>query len=212
MAAKKNHKQKKRETAMSLTPPKAPMQRARKGLAKDHGELANQNVHVFVDDQNLFYGATNHYMDRSFRVDFGRLLSIASNDAKEQTRGVLSAYIAGVIPDDDSFWNIAEKEGFIVKRGFMGQGNRSKQDDAHLITAIMETIYEQESPSTIVLVAGDADYSPPLTKAIEKGWRVEVCFHNIGLSRALESVSHEIRSLTPSDYGLMVDKKGFKMR
>lgn len=202
----------KREPAVSSKPPAKRKAETRKGLASPHKSLINDTVHVFVDDQNLFYGAVNHYEGRSFRVDFGRLLSVAAANSSGDTRGVRTAYIAGVIPDDDTFWEVAKKEGFTVKRGYLGHGNRSKQDDAHLITAIMETLYEQEGPSTIVLVAGDADYSPPLTKAVEKGWRVEVCFHQIGLSTALQPVSHEVRSLNPGEYGLLRDEQGWKVR
>src|SRR4051812_45483142 len=89
----------------------------RPGAAKSHATLANNNVHVFVDDQNLFYGIVNEQMGPGFRIDFGRLLSAACLDEKGQPRFVKSAYIAGVIPDDDSFWKIAENQGFVVKRG-----------------------------------------------------------------------------------------------
>lgn len=212
MAKKASSKQNRRDTRMTNVATATSGTRERKGLARAHGELVDNLVHVFVDDQNLFYGATNHYEGHGFRVDFGRLLTVASSDGKGAARGAKSAYMAGVIPDDDSFWAIAEKEGFTVRRGYLGHGNRSKQDDAHLITAIMETIYEQKGPSTIVLVAGDADYGPPLAKAIEKGWRVEICFHRVGLSGALEPVAHEIRTLNPGDYGLLRDGKGLKIR
>jgi hypothetical protein len=30
------------------------------------------------------------------------------------------------VPDDDSFWRVAQSQGFIVRRGYMGSGNRSK--------------------------------------------------------------------------------------
>lgn len=95
-------------------------------------------------------------------------------------RGVKSAYIAGVIPDDDSFWEIAKSRGFTVRRGFLGSNSRSKQDDAYLITDMTSTLYEEEGPSTIVLVAGDADYVPPLRKAVERRWRTECAFINRG--------------------------------
>jgi uncharacterized LabA/DUF88 family protein len=116
-------------------------------------------------------------------------------------RFVKSACIAGVIPDDDSFWKIAEKQGFKVKRGYLSNHSghqRSKQDDAFLVTEITSTLYEQKGPSTIVLVAGDADYVPPLIKANEKGWRVEVAFIERGLSSALDPVTHLFRSINSS--------------
>lgn len=170
----------------------------RKGSAKSHEVLVNECVHVFVDDQNLFWGAVNDGRGHSYRVDFGRLLNAACKDENGKTRFVKSAYIAGVIPDDDSFWSIAESQGFVVRRGYLsnsGGQQRSKQDDAFLITEITSTLYEQDGPSTIVLVAGDADYVPPLIRANDKGWRIEVAFIARGLSSALDPVAHLFRSV-----------------
>lgn len=168
----------------------------RNGRAPDHGNLHDNRVHVLVDDQNLFWGIVNQQYGPGFRIDFGRLLLKACQDSSKQSRFVKSAYIAGVIPDDDSFWKIAENQGFTVRRGYLGK-ERSKQDDAYLITDLMETIYEQEGPSTIVLVAGDADYVPPLERALKKGWRNEVAFIDRGVAETLEPVVHEFRTITP---------------
>ena len=85
-----------------------------------------------------------------------------------------------------------------VELSSSGGYQRSKQDDAYLVTEITSTLYEQEGPSTIVLVAGDADYVPPLIRANEKGWRVEVAFIARGLSSALDPVTHEFRSINLS--------------
>ena len=138
----------------------------RQGGAPLHQPLVNNLVHVFVDDQNLFWGIVNDQRGISFRIDFGQLLIEVCKNQQGVSRGVRSAYIAGVIPDDDTFWQIAENQGFTVRRGYLGSNSRSKQDDAYLITDLTATLYEQEGPSTIVLVAGDADYVPPLTKSL----------------------------------------------
>jgi NYN domain len=168
------------------------------GAAKPHGTLVDNRVHVFVDDQNLFWGIVHGTYGSSFRIDFGQLLIQVAKDSQGQTRGVGSAYIAGVIPDDDSFWRIATREGFTVRRGFLGASGRSKQDDAYLIRDLTATLYEQPGPSTIVLVAGDADYVPPLELALEKGWRNEVAFITRGISTALIPQVHEFRTVEPS--------------
>ena len=170
----------------------------RNGKAPAHKSLVNNRVHVFVDDQNLFWGIVNQEYGRSFRIDFGRLLTLASKDTNGQTRFVESAYIAGVIPDDDSFWKIAENQGFTVRRGYLGKHQRSKQDDAYLITDLTSTLYEQAGPSTIILVAGDADYVPPLELSVSKGWRNEVAFIDRGIAEALEPTVHEFRQISPS--------------
>lgn len=173
----------------------------RPGSAKAHGDLATESVHVFVDDQNLFWGLQNSGQQRDYRIDFGLLLAAAAKSSDGKDRFVKSAYIAGVIPDDDSFWEAAKNKGFVVRRGYLsssGGQTRSKQDDAFLITEITATLYEHTGPATIILVAGDADYVPPLLKAIEKGWRVEIAFIDRGLSSALDAVCHQFRTINPS--------------
>jgi uncharacterized LabA/DUF88 family protein len=67
-----------------------------------------------------------------------------------------------------------------------------------LITDLTSTLFEQQGPSTIVLVAGDADYVPPLKKSLEKGWRNEVTFIARGVSTALAPLVHQFRILDPS--------------
>jgi hypothetical protein len=166
--------------------------------APAHGTLADPGVHVFVDDQNLFWGITNDVYGKGYRMDFGRLLLETARGPQGHARPVRKAYIAGVIPDDDYFWEVAKSQGFEVKRGYLGSNNRSKQDDAYLISEIVATIYEKPGPSTLVLVAGDADYMPPLEKVIAKGWRVEVAFIGHGVSVALENVTHEFREILPT--------------
>ena len=175
----------------------------RVGRAPQHAPLTNNLVHVFVDDQNLFYGITNSEKNKGFRIDFGRLLLEVCKDTNGNTRGVASAYIAGVIPDDDTFWQMATKNGFEVRRGYLGHGNRSKQDDAFLISEIVETVCTKQGPSTVVLVAGDADYVPALIKGQDRGWRHEVAFIDRGLSVALEAYIHEFRTLTSNTIELL---------
>ena len=169
------------------------------GNAPKHGELVNNNVHVFVDDQNLFYGITNGEWGSDYRIDFGSLSIFSSRDHNNNPRGIETAFLAGVIPDDDSFWQAAKDQGWDVKRGFLGSGGKSKQDDAFIIAEIVETLWSKDGPSTIVLVAGDADYGPALTKAIERGWRVEVAFIKEGRSSALDDFVHQFRTINPLD-------------
>ncbi len=185
--------------------PKSFPRETRGGTAPAHQTLVNNLVHVFVDDQNLFWGIVNADRGIGYRFDFGRLMLAAARSSQDQPRGVKTAYVAGVVPDDDTFWAIADSRGWTVRRGYLGAKNRSKQDDAWLITDLMKTLYEEQGPSTIVLVAGDADYMPPLKTAIEKGWRVEVLFISSGLSAGLAPVTHELRKLSSGDIELYRD-------
>lgn len=167
----------------------------RSGAAPTHPPLANNFVHVFVDDQNLFIGLSSAY-GRSYNIDFGKLLMEAARDSEGNPRPVRTAFIAGIIPDNDDFWREVERLGFTVRRGFLDEHDHSKQDDAYVVSALTAVLYEEEGPSTIVLVAGDADYVPPLERAIGKGWRVEVAFtFPESISPALLPVVHEFRKL-----------------
>ncbi len=199
-------RKKKRTKNTATNIPKATSNKNIKDLeakAPEHQNLADEKVHIFVDDQNLFYGIVNNSRDRGYRIDFGELLRVAATSSETETaREVGSAYIAGIVPDDDSFWDVAKSKGFEVHRGYLNKSGRSKQDDAYLITFIMKTLYEKESPSTIVLVAGDADYVPPLEQCIEKGWRVEIAFardNSDSISGKLPKYVHEFRMFSPQD-------------
>ena len=201
--SKKVSEKAKRPANPKASPKKADKETFRTGRAPAHGDLIDRRVHVFVDDQNLFYGITNHEKGKDFRIDFGQMLAEVCRDTEGNVRPVASAYIAGVIPDDDSFWKAAEAKGFTVRRGYLGSGNRSKQDDAYLIAEIVETVWSQEGPATIVLVAGDADYVPALMKALARNWRTEVAFINRGVSISLEPQVHEFRTLNAGDFELL---------
>jgi len=207
-AARKKRGTRKTTRSRRTTKTRAPhvtLPLARPGGARAHGDLANDLVHVFVDDQNLFWGIVNNERGINYRIDFGRLLLAASRDSSGSSRGVKSAYIAGVIPDDDSFWKIASDKGFTVKRGYLGYGSRSKQDDAYLITEIMATIFEEEGPSTLVVVAGDADYVPALEHSLKRGWRNEVAFISHGIASRLVPVVHELRRIESGEIEYYTD-------
>lgn len=170
--------------------------------APTHKELANNNVHVFVDDQNLFWDIVNSGAGRGFRIDIGLLTLAAARDSEAKARFIESAYVAGVIPDDDYFWEVWKQHNFTVNRGFLGTNNRSKQDDAFLIRDMTKTVCRSEGPSTIVLIAGDADYGPPLEFAVNEGWRVEVLTTGRGVSAALENYVHEFRLIHEAEIRL----------
>ena len=170
----------------------------RTARAPAHQPLVDNGVYIFVDDQNLFWGITNDVYGKGYRMDFGRLALESARASNGQVRAIRKAYIAGIIPDDDSFWEIAKNQRFEVKRGYLGSRGRSKQDDAYLITEIVATACEKPGPCTTVLVAGDADYRPKLEKVIAKGWRSEVAFIGHGVSVSLEPVTHEFRELLPT--------------
>jgi len=121
-------KKRTRHHARTTGAPRAPDRPIiRTAHAPKHGALANDLVHVFVDDQNLFFGIVNSQYGSGFRIDFGRLLLMLAQGTDGRTRGVGSAYVAGVIPDDDSFWEVWRTHGFEVRRASLEQiGDQSQ--------------------------------------------------------------------------------------
>ena len=100
---------KRRKKKSRHTPPRKQHGATRRtGRAPSHGELANENVHTFVDDRNLFWRIVNAGDGPGFRIDFGLLSLAAAKATDKRMRGVASAYVAGVIPSDDSFWKVVE--------------------------------------------------------------------------------------------------------
>jgi hypothetical protein len=57
-----------------------------------------------------------------------------------------------------------------------------------------------------VLVAGDADYGPPLEESLDKGWRNEIAFISRGGSSALDHLVHEYRLISPAQIELLRHK------
>ena len=166
-----------------------------------HAALVNNLVHIFVDDQNIWIEAGKKSPWSDYRIDFGELLNIVSQDENKKMRPVRQAMIAGTIPPDDSFWDVARDQGFTVKLGYRGFHGKSKQDDHHITADIVETVCEQPGPSTIVLVAGDGDYGPALEKVLARGWCIEVCYVEGSLSPAVKGRAHRLVKLNPADIG-----------
>jgi uncharacterized LabA/DUF88 family protein len=176
-------------------------------MTNTHGPLLNNLVHIFVDDQNLWIAAGAESTSARFRLDFGELLNYVSKDEANQVRAVRTAMIAGTVPPEDSFWEIARNQGFAVKLGYRGFGGKSKQDDHHVTADMVETVCTEPGPSTVILVAGDGDYGPCLDKALARGWRVEVFFVRTGLSPEIERRAHRYVKIHPADIEVIPGKR-----
>src|SRR5260370_38693137 len=80
--------------------PKPFPRETRGGTAPPHQPLVNNLVHVFVDDQNLFWGFVTADRGTGYRFDFGRLRLLAARSSQGHPRGGKTAYVPGVMPED----------------------------------------------------------------------------------------------------------------
>ena len=161
--------------------------------------------HVFIDNSNLWiegkYASAvlkglaknldeahdNKIEDRGWRIDFGKLLRLVTND---DSSNIKTAMIFGSKPpDNDSLWAVAKSflEPKVHERNF---ANKEKKVDTEMVTEIVDCFHEVAQEGDIfVIVAGDKDYAPPIKKLKAKGKKIlfVVAFWN--------NVSWEVRNI-----------------
>ena len=79
-------------------------------------------------------------------------------------------------PPDDSVWDRIRDDGFDVKVFDRNIRNKEKGVDMEMGMDIAERLFTADGPATMVIAAGDADYVPAVSRAQDRGWKVEVWF------------------------------------
>lgn len=125
-------------------------------------------VALFVDVQNMFYGAR----EKGARVDFEALLSLASED-RQLVRAV--AYVVETREiDQRAFIHLLEMKAYEVKRkGLRIRPDRTMKGNWDLEIAL-DALHTAPSVDVVVLVTGDGDFVPLVRQLKLVGKRVEV--------------------------------------
>ncbi|CAI2171419.1 3591_t:CDS:2 [Funneliformis geosporum] len=142
----------------------------------------DQDVSVsFLIDNSNFLNQGKDILKReektninNVRVDYDRLRTIILNGRK------LSGPAEIFYSSKNSHYKLWEKlkdQDFEVKA-------LEKRVNTTLVARGMKFIYTKD-PGTLVIVAGDSDYSPLVENALEKGWKVEIWYWSSGLSEEL---------------------------
>jgi uncharacterized LabA/DUF88 family protein len=139
------------------------------------GEWPEQRVALFVDTQNLYYGARDNF-DR--HVDYQRLLESA---LRGRRLAHATAYVVEREGDSTAY-------GFITKLTVLGYRVRRRKVRVHRMDGEGRTVMEgdwdmgiaadmvraMEHVDVVALASGDADFVPILELAQERGLRCEV--------------------------------------
>jgi uncharacterized LabA/DUF88 family protein len=139
------------------------------------GVWPGQRVGLFVDTQNLYYGARDAF-DRN--VDYRRLLEVA---LRERRLAHATAYVVEREGDSTAY-------GFFTKLSMLGYRVRRRKVRVHRLDDEGRTLMEGDWDmgiaadmvrslghlDVLVLASGDADFVPILELAQERGVRVEV--------------------------------------
>lgn len=136
-------------------------------------------VWIYVDDSNLWISGKEAYakahklltsQDPRARFDIGQLHEVVA-----EGREVAGRTLYGSKPPPvDTVWAKIEEQGWnvdIKKKSY--HTGKEKQVDSQLITDVVSVV-NRETIGTVIIVAGDVDYKPPIDEALARGWNVEV--------------------------------------
>ncbi len=127
-----------------------------------------QRVGLFVDVQNMFYGAR----ERGARVDFEALLATAS-EGRQLVRAVAYVVEAKEI-DQSAFIHLLQMKAYEVKRKPLRvRADRTAKGNWDLEMAL-DAMASSDSLDVVVLATGDGDFVPLVRQLKMRGVRVEV--------------------------------------
>jgi uncharacterized LabA/DUF88 family protein len=161
-----------------------------------HGEWPEQRVGLFVDTQNLYYGARDSF---ERHVDYQRLLEAA---LRGRRLAHASAYVVEREGDSSAY-------GFVTKLSVLGYRVRRRKVRIHRTDDSGRTVMEGDWDMGILadivrswghldvlaLASGDADFVPILELAQERGLRVEILAFKESVGQTLVDMADSFRSL-----------------
>ena len=145
---------------------------------------------------NIFDAMNNKVIDNAYRLDFGKLHNfVAGNDLAKIKRATL---FGSRPPQNDSLWQIARNAGFETIVEDRNVSNKEKKVDTGIVSVMARDAYRtvDKAGDVLTLVAGDADFVPPVRMLIEDGYRVEVVFWEHA-AKELKEVCSKFISLNP---------------
>lgn len=138
---------------------------------------------------NIYDAMNNRIIDHSYTISFGRLHEfVAGTDESKIARAAL---FGSRPPPNDSIWRYAQEAGFELILEDRNVANKEKKIDTGIVSAMVRDAYTKvdSSTDTIVLVAGDADFVPPIRDLVDDGFDVEVVFW--------DHIAKELREVCP---------------
>ena len=138
-------------------------------------------MHVFIDNTNLFIQGKHlvSSIKKVSDIDYDKLLKIILGGRETAQKPIIvGSYWPRNRKSDNPYWKKLETNGFDIKL-YENKNKKEKLVDTKITTRITASVHTEKT-STIILVAGDGDYEPPLLEAKENGWDVEVWFWKNG--------------------------------
>jgi len=156
-------------------------------------------VHVFIDNTNVFMQGKQlvSSIEKVSDIDYDKLLKIILGGRETAQKPIIvGSYWPRNRKSENPFWKKLETNGFDIKLYENKNYKKEKLVDTTITTRITASVYTKKT-STIILVAGDGDYKPPLSEAKKNGWDVEVWFWENGLAQSLKCIATKVGYLKP---------------
>ena len=157
----------------------------------------NDHVFIYVDDSNMWIEAKKLAAnklnlkcveDPRLRLDIGKVTDVVANNRKVAW-GIL---YGSEPPPIDSVWQKIRERGWKVittqRSSFTG---KEKQVDHHMVADITALVSGCIVKGKIVMVSGDADMIPAISKSLQMKWSTEIWMWGNGVSNALKQLAEE---------------------
>ena len=150
---------------------------------------------VFVDNSNVWiegkvasavnkgyakdpYDAHLHGIeDSSWRIDFGKLLSLVTNNQISDIKK--SVLFGSKPPHNDSLWKAIGDANFEVVALDRNVAGKEKAVDTGIISKVCKSLYKEATEGDVfVLVMGDKDFKPALEAIREEKCKSIIAFWN----------------------------------
>ena len=151
-------------------------------------------ISIYVDNSNLWIEGKKAYArvkglstpeDPRARFDIGKVGEVVAAGRENHVDG--RTLYGSRPPEADTVWKKIEKHKWLVDisdKSF--HTGKEKQVDAKLITDLVSLV-TKSAPGVVIIVSGDADYIPPIEKALECKWQVEVWAWKQAISSAIKN-------------------------
>ena len=157
----------------------------------------NDHVFIYVDDSNMWIEAKKLAAnklnlkcveDPRLRLDIGKVTDVIANNRKVAW-GIL---YGSEPPPIDSVWQKIRERGWKVittqRSSFTG---KEKQLDHQMVADITALVSGCIVKGKIVMVSGDADMIPAISKSLQMKWSTEIWMWGNGVSNALKQLAEE---------------------
>ena len=169
-------------------------------IRNENRNTRNERVGVFIDVQNVYYGAKNKF---NGKIDFKKLLKNICRDRRIEKA---NAYLVNSDIDSVNFVKLLNQLGYnVISKDLKVRGDGSAKGNTD-IEMTMDILNLKDNLDTVALVSGDGDFVPLVELLKSQSVNVEVYSFDSNTAYDLKNVSSKFFELN-EDYIFEKGKK-----